>query len=338
MIDWGLSGKVKHIVSRRRFPFKFVYSDDYWMVDLGQHVFPIKKYRLIYERLLQMGADRGHFIQPQPASEKSLALGHTQKYIRKLMSGKLSQAELRTLELPFSQEGLKFALQTVGGTIQASLNALEEKSICVHIGGGFHHAYADHGEGFCVLNDVAVALIEMVMQHNIRKAMVVDCDVHQGNGTAAILSDKEYAFTFSLHQMDIYPADKPSSTLDVGLWSGDGDKEYLRKLQENIPKIYDEFQPNLIYYLAGADPYVKDQLGGLELTKDGLINRDQLVIEHARSRGIPMVIVLAGGYAFDIEEVADIHINTIKTARKIERRLWFSQKIPHPLSARKNEP
>jgi acetoin utilization deacetylase AcuC-like enzyme len=335
MADWDLRGKVKNIVNRRRFPFKFVYSDDYWLLDLKEHVFPVKKYRLIYEKLLRMGAGREHFIQPRPASDENLALAHTQKYIKKLRSVKLSQAELRTLELPFSKEGLSFALLTVGGTIQASQNALEEKSICVHIGGGFHHAYADHGEGFCILNDVAVALIKMKTEKKIEKAMVVDCDVHQGNGTAAILSDKDYAFTFSIHQMDIYPADKPASTVDVGLWSGDGDMEYLKRLRQYIPKIYDEFRPDLIYFLAGADPYIKDQLGGLNITEAGLNQRDQLIIEHARSRSIPMVIVLAGGYAFDIEDVAGIHISTIKTARRAERKLSLSPRIPNPLSNKK---
>lgn len=338
MVDWNLSSKVKNMINSRRFPFKFVYSDDYWMLDLGKHVFPIKKYRLIYEKLLQMGATRDHFLKPQPASYKSLRLAHTQKYINKLQSGKLSQAELRTLELPFSWEGLSFALLTVGGTIQASQNALEEKSLCIHIGGGFHHAYSDHGEGFCVLNDVAAALVKMKTDNQVKRAMVVDCDVHQGNGTAAILSDKEYAFTFSIHQMDIYPADKPASTLDVGLWSGDGDKEYMEQLEKHIPRIYDEFQPELIYYLAGADPYIKDQLGGLELTKAGLKKRDQLVIGNARSRNIPMVIVFAGGYAFDIGEVADIHISTIISARKIERKLRLSQRVPNLLSSKKTEP
>ncbi len=311
-------------MNRRRFPFQFVYSDAYWMLDLGGHVFPIKKYRLIYEKLLSMGAGRSHFIEPQPASDDSLLLAHTSKYLKKLKSGKLSPAEERALELPFTPEGMSFSLLTVGGTIQASQNALENKRICFHIGGGFHHAYSDHGEGFCVLNDVAVALLKMKKDDKLERAMVVDCDVHQGNGTASILADKDYAFTFSIHQMDIYPADKPFSTLDVGLWSGDGDKEYMTQLAKHIPRIYDEFQPGLIYYLAGADPYAKDQLGGLDLSRTGLMQRDHLIIESARIRRIPMVVVLAGGYAFDIEDVADIHINTIKTARKIDRKLWLT--------------
>ncbi|MFO7866138.1 MAG: histone deacetylase [Candidatus Aminicenantes bacterium] len=311
-------------MNRRRFPFQFVYSDAYWMLDLGGHVFPIKKYRLIYEKLLSMGAGRSHFIEPQPASDDSLLLAHTSKYLKKLKSGKLSPAEERALELPFTPEGMSFSLLMVGGTIQASQNALENKRICFHIGGGFHHAYSDHGEGFCVLNDVAVALMKMKKDDKLERAMVVDCDVHQGNGTASILADKDYAFTFSIHQMDIYPADKPFSTLDVGLWSGDGDKEYMKQLAKHIPRIYDEFQPELIYYLAGVDPYAKDQLGGLELSRTGLMQRDHLIIESARIRRIPMVVVLAGGYAFDIEDVADIHINTIKAARKIDRKLWLT--------------
>jgi acetoin utilization deacetylase AcuC-like enzyme len=301
------------------FPFKFVYSNDYWIVDLGEHVFPVVKYRLIYEALLRQGAKKDDFLPPLLPTEEDLLLVHTPKYIKKLKSGTLSHSEILTLELPYSPELLEFALRFVGGTILVAEKALED-GLAVHIGGGFHHAFPDHGEGFCALNDVAVSLEKMKREGKIERAMVVDCDLHQGNGTAFIFSHKNYAFTFSIHQMDIYPAEKPSSSVDVGLWSGDGDEKYLNALRSNFPSLYKEFQPDLVFYLAGADPYEKDQLGNLRLTLEGLRERDRIVIEEARKLHLPVAVVFAGGYAFDVEETVSIHLNTIKVAQKIQRK------------------
>jgi len=305
---------------KRRFALKFIYNDQYWMVDLSGHVFPIKKYRLIYENLLRLGARSENFLAPQPASEEDILLVHTSKYLRKLKTGSLSQSEILILELPFSEELVEFAFLSVGGTILAAEKALEE-GIAVHIGGGFHHAFPDHGEGFCVLNDVAVSLEKMKKEGKIRKAMVVDCDLHQGNGTAHIFAKKDYAFTFSIHQMDNYPAEKASSSLDVGLWSGDGDEKYLRELRAHLPRLYQEVQPDLVFYLAGADPYQKDQLGNLKLTMEGLKERDRIVIEEAGKLRLPVVILLAGGYAYNLADTVNIHLNTIKTAQKIKEKV-----------------
>lgn len=305
---------------RPRFPFTFVYSENYWMVDLGNHVFPIKKYRLIYERLLSAGVRKENFLTPSPASPADLELVHSEKYVRKVITGRLSHAEMLALEIPYCQECVDFAFLTVGGTIQAAEQALQD-GLCVHIGGGFHHAFAGHGEGFCIFNDVAVSLEKLVREGRIQRALVVDCDVHQGNGTASIFHDRDYAFTFSLHQMDIYPAEKPRSSLDVGLWSGDGDDEYLSALGQHFPRLYEEFKPDLVYYLAGADPFENDQLGELEITHEGLKERDRIVIENARRLELPLVIVLAGGYASDIEDTVTAHMNTISVAQKVERSL-----------------
>ncbi len=313
---------LKQIVRRfkkEKFPFKFVYSDSYWMVDFKNHVFPVRKYRLVYEKLLKEGAAKKNFIEPYIPDEKDVLRAHSSKHIKKIKSGKLSPSELMTLEIPFSKEAIQFFYLTAGGTICASEAAVRD-GMCVHIGGGFHHAFSDHGEGFCVLNDVAIALEKMKAENKVQKAMVVDCDVHQGNGTAAILKGKKYAFTFSLHQMDIYPAEKETSSLDVGLWSGDGDGEYLEKLRHHIPRIYEEFNPDLIFYLAGADPYRKDRLGDLNLTFKGLEQRDHIVIENAQKRGCPVVILFAGGYALEVDDVVSIHMNTIMTALKIYKR------------------
>lgn len=314
--------KVKGLLEffrRKRLPMKFVYSENYWMIDLGNHVFPVEKYRIIYEKLLKMGARKESILAPQPVNVDDLLLVHSSKYLKKLKTGDLSSSEIMTMEIPFTPELMGFTLLQVGGTILATQIALEE-GLSVHVGGGFHHAFPDHGEGFCVVHDVAVALEKMRQEKKIQKAMVVDCDVHQGNGTAFIFSKKDYAFTFSIHQMDIYPAQKSSSDLDVGLWSGDGDDKYLSLLTSYIPRIYGEFEPDLLFYLAGADPYKNDQLGGLNLTQEGLRERDRIVIAGARKLRIPLVILFAGGYAYDVEETVGVHLNTIKIAKKIQRR------------------
>jgi acetoin utilization deacetylase AcuC-like enzyme len=302
-----------------RFPFKFVYSSEYWMFDTGPHIFPIRKYRLLYERLLAQGARRDNFLAPEPARDEDLLRVHTARYIRKLHTGTLSQLERAALELPFSPALVNFGLLSVGGTILATRQALAD-GLAVHIGGGFHHAFPDHGEGFCVLNDAAVAVETLRAEGRIGRALIVDCDLHQGNGTAAAFAGREDVFTFSIHQMDIYPSEKTPGTLDVGLWSGDGDVKYLAEIEAHVPRLLEEFRPDLVLYVAGADPYEKDQLGGLRLSINGLRERDRLVLENARRLRIPVVVLLAGGYAADIEDTVAIHLNTIREAARAQRR------------------
>lgn len=303
----------------KKFPFKIIYSSDYWMLDTGKHVFPVRKYRLLYEKLIASGARKDNFLAPAPASDEDILRVHSQKYLRKLKSGALSSTETAALELPFSPDLVKCALLTVGGTILTAERALEE-GLAVHLGGGFHHAFPDHGEGFCVLNDVAVAVEKMRAEGRVKKVMIVDCDVHQGNGTAAIFQGEESVFTFSIHQMDIYPSEKPPGTLDVGLWSGDGDSKYLAELKSHFPRLYEEFRPDLVFYLAGADPYKKDRLGGLTLTEEGLKERDRLLIEGARRLRIPVAIVLGGGYPVAIDDIVALHFNTILAAREAQKK------------------
>jgi acetoin utilization deacetylase AcuC-like enzyme len=302
----------------KRFPFRLVYSNEYWMFDTGKHVFPLQKYRIVYEQLLSMGAKRDDFLRPRPAPDADVLLVHTARWLKHLKCGTLLPAEVRALEIRFSAELVRFALLSVGGTVMAARRALQD-GMAVHIGGGFHHAFRDHGEGFCVLNDVAVAAEKMIAEKKARRVMVVDCDLHQGNGTAAIFAGREDVFTFSIHQMDIYPSEKPPGTLDVGLWSGDGDDAYLKGLKTHVPRIYRDFRPDLVIYLAGADPYEKDQLGGLSVSRSGLKERDRLVIEGARRLRIPVAVVLAGGYAAEIEETVAIHVNTIRVAQRVQR-------------------
>jgi acetoin utilization deacetylase AcuC-like enzyme len=302
----------------KRFPFQLIYSNEYWMVESGKHVFPLQKYRLVYENLLAMGAKKENFLRPRPAPDEDVLLVHTARYLKRVRTGGLSVAELKTLEIRYSPEIVRFALLSVGGTVLAARKAIES-GLAVHIGGGFHHAFPDHGEGFCLLNDVAVAARKVIADKLAERVMIVDCDLHQGNGTAAALAGLSEIFTLSIHQMDIYPTDKPRSSLDIGLWAGDGDVKYLAELRAHIPEVYAAFRPNLVIYLAGADPYEKDQLGGLALTKAGLKERDKLVIENARRLGIPVAVVLAGGYALEIKDTVDIHLNTVRIAQRVQR-------------------
>jgi acetoin utilization deacetylase AcuC-like enzyme len=219
------------------------------------------------------------------------------------------------LELPYSRELVYASLLCVDGSILASRFALEDR-IGIHLGGGFHHAFPDHGEGFCVFNDIAIAIKHVKKNGLIKKAMVIDCDLHQGNGTAFIFSGDKDVFTFSIHQEDNYPFPKPAGSLDIGLEDGAGDGRYLEELDKNIPGIIENFEPELIIYVAGADPYKEDQIGGLGLTIEGLKKRDEFVFAAANKAKVPICVVLAGGYAVKKEDTAKIHYNTVKLALK----------------------
>lgn len=290
---------------------KLIYSDKY-QVDIGGHVFPTIKYKLIKERLLkERVVEEKDFIEPQPASDDDILLVHTPEYLDKLKQGKLSLQEIMMLELPYSAQLVEASLICAGGSILAAELALE-KGAGIHIGGGFHHAFPDHGEGFCVLNDIAIAIRKMQKEKKIKKAMTIDCDLHQGNGTAYIFRNDKSVFTFSIHQEHNYPAIKPPSNLDIGLEDGAGDQEYLSALEKNIPKIVRSFQPELIVYVAGADVYKEDQLGGLSLSIEGLKKRDTFVKRISQESNIPVMIVLAGGYARNVSDTVTIHCNTVK--------------------------
>lgn len=289
---------------------RIVHSKKY-QLDIGLHVFPTEKYRLIYEKLLKEGYSPQDFVSPNVASDEDILLVHTKEYVDKLKSGMLSPLEILTMEVPYSKALVEASWICVGGTILSSQVALED-GVGLHIGGGFHHAFPDHGEGFCVLNDIAVAIRRLKKDGMITKALVIDCDLHHGNGTASIFAGDKDVFTFSIHQEHNYPAIKPPSNLDIGLEDGTGDDEYLGHLKRDIPKIIDEFRPEFIVYVAGADPYEHDQLGGLALTINGLKERDRLVFDLARENKIPIACVLAGGYAVDVKDTVEIHANTIK--------------------------
>ncbi len=324
--------------------FKLVYSDDYYL-PIGAHVFPAEKYQQVHKRLLHTGvAEAGDFVTPQPASDRDILLVHTPAYVQKLKSGTLSAREELELEIPYSPELVRAFWLAAGGSILAADFALRDR-VAFNLGGGFHHAFPDHGEGFCMIHDVAVAIRRMQRDEKIRSAMTVDCDVHHGNGTAAIFAGVRVpasslpstsapllardapakvrqahageVFTISLHQEHNYPAWKPPSSIDVDLPDEIGDEEYLGWLDHALSSGLRQFEPDLLCYIAGADPYREDQLGGLSLTIEGLKRRDELVFRVARARDIPVMVTFAGGYARRVEDTVTIHANTVIAAKEV---------------------
>jgi acetoin utilization deacetylase AcuC-like enzyme len=297
-------------------PFKLVYHPRYDL-NLGAHVFPSQKYRLIVERLRKEKlADDSDFLAPEPARDEDVLRVHSAEYVRKLRTGHLSASELMRLEIPYSPETVEAFWLAAGGSILAAQRALSD-GFGVNIGGGFHHAHADHGEGFCVLNDVAIAIRRAQADGEILRAMVVDTDVHHGNGTAAIFAHDSDVFTISIHQENNYPTPKPPSDMDMDLQDHTGDADYLAILEKHLVQALHDFHPDLLFYVGGADPYREDQLGGLALTIEGLARRDALVFEHAHRHGVPVAVALAGGYARRVEDTVTIHVNTILAARDL---------------------
>ncbi len=290
---------------------KFVYSDRY-LVDIGKHVFPIQKYSLIREGLLDEGIGEEDFIEPIPAGEEDLLLVHTEEYLQDLANLRRTHRTISS-ELPLTREIVDAYILAAGGTCLAVDRCLKDRCT-VHIGGGWHHAFASHAEGFCYINDIGVALRKLQKEKLIRRAAVVDCDLHQGNGTARIFQGDPTVFTFSIHQERNYPV-KEKSDLDIGLEDGTGDKEYLSLLKDALRGILEGSQPELVMYVAGSDPYQKDLLGGLSLTIDGLRRRDELVMTECEKRGVPMAVVFGGGYAEKTMDTVEIHLNTCRVAR-----------------------
>jgi acetoin utilization deacetylase AcuC-like enzyme len=325
-------------------PFKLVYSEKYFL-PFGEHVFRADKYRLVREQLLQQHiATEDDFIAPQPATEADVQLVHSPHYINKLMEGGLSVREELQMEIPYSPQVVDVFMIHTGGSILAAETALKD-GICINIGGGFHHAFPDHGEGFCMIHDFAVAIRLLQRRGRIRRAMTVDCDVHQGNGTAFIFGNNtqkantlpsasapvlrpepggninagtaQDVFTISLHQEHNYPFTKPPSSIDVNLPDGCGDAEYLGWLDNALSSGLRQFEPDLICYVAGADPFREDQLGGLNLSMEGLKQRDELVFRAARARNIPVMVTYAGGYAVRVEDTVAIHCTTVVAAAEV---------------------
>ena len=279
------------------------------------HRFPIEKYALLRDAVVAEGlvsSSRVH--EPARATLEELARVHTRDYIDRLTSGGLTEAELRLLGFPWSPALVERSYRAVGGTLGAARAALDH-GLAVNLAGGTHHAFPDRGEGFCVFNDVAIAVRALRAEGRIRRAAIIDLDVHQGNGTHAIFAGDAETFTFSMHGGRNYPFRKVPGTLDIELPDGTGDEAYLAQLASALPRVLDASAPDLVVYLAGADPHERDRLGRLKLTFSGLQRRDAMVLEACREVGIPVAITVAGGYGTDIHETVAIHVATVRVAR-----------------------
>jgi acetoin utilization deacetylase AcuC-like enzyme len=309
--------------------FRVFYSP-YYYADIGEnHVFPIRKFELVRECLLKEGTLKPEqIVEPEPASVEDVLLVHTEDYISRLIDGSLTGKEIRRLGLPWSKSLVRRSFLATSGTINAAKSALAN-GVSSNLAGGTHHAFPDRGEGFCVLNDVAVAIRVLQRERLAKRFLIVDLDVHQGNGTAFIFQNAPEVFTFSMHGAKNYPLFKEDSTLDVELPDKTGDSDYLQILSENLPRVF-AHEPGIVFYLAGADPFEKDKLGRLSLTMAGLQRRDELVLEYARAHSIPVVTVMSGGYAADINDTAQIHCNTIRTVKNV----FFSNGQAQNFSAR----
>lgn len=294
-----------------------IYYSPYYYADIGEgHVFPIRKFELVRERLISEGTlDPREIVEPSAADIDDLLLVHTEDYISRLIAGELTAKEVRKLGLPWSKSLVRRSLHAISGTINASLSALAD-GISSNLAGGTHHAYPDRGEGYCVLNDVAVSIAVLKRERLAERFLVIDCDVHQGDGTAFIFADDPDVFTFSMHGAKNYPLFKQASSLDIELADNTTDAEYLSTLEEALART-SHHDPDIIFYLAGADPFEGDKLGRLSLTIEGLRKRDEAVLEYARVRDIPIVTTMSGGYAAEIDDTVEIHCNTIRAVKSV---------------------
>jgi len=296
--------------------FRIFYSP-YYYADIGEnHVFPIKKFELVRDQLLKEGTVRlSELVEPQPARIEDVLLVHTEDYISRLRNGTLTTREIRRLGLPWSKSLVRRSFLAISGTIKAARHSLKNE-VASNLAGGTHHAFPDRGEGFCVLNDVAVAIRVLQKENLARRFLIVDCDVHQGNGTAFIFKNDAEVFTFSMHGAKNYPLFKETSTLDVELPDKTNDAEFLAALNEALPEIF-QHEPELVFYLGGADPYERDKLGRLGLTIEGLRRRDEMVLRFAKEKQVPIVTTMSGGYAHDINDTVEIHCNTIRAVKTV---------------------
>ena len=292
------------------------YTPRYY-ADIGQgHVFPIRKFELVRDRLLAEGTlQPAELVEPSPARIADVLLVHTEDYVSRLCNGQLTPKEIRRLGLPWSESLVRRSFYATGGTIAAAHTALDA-GYGSNLAGGTHHSFADRGEGFCVLNDVAVAIRALRARKLIQRAAIVDCDVHQGNGTATIFHGDTDTFTFSMHGANNYPLFKAQSTVDIELPDGTSDDAYLATLVQHLPRVF-KHEPEIVFYLAGADPYEGDKLGRLKVSIDGLRERDAYVLRECYKREVPVVTVMSGGYGKDINDTIEIHCNTIRMVKEV---------------------
>ena len=289
-----------------------------YFVDIGDaHVFPMVKFPRVHAQLIEEGTlSPEDVVAPAPVREEDILLAHTRDYWTRLAAGQLTPRELRRLGLPWSEGLVMRARLAAQGTLNAARHALAE-GVAGNLAGGTHHAFPDHGEGFCVLNDIAIAVRVLQREGDVGRVALIDCDVHQGNANAVIFAGESDVFTFSMHGRNNYPLRKPPGSLDLELPDGMTDAAYLEILREYVPRILAAFRPDLVFYLAGVDPYVHDRFGRLALTLEGLRRRDEFVLRTCRQAGIPVTITLSGGYARDRQDTVEAHCNTYRAAREV---------------------
>jgi acetoin utilization deacetylase AcuC-like enzyme len=295
-----------------------VFHSDHHVVPLPPgHRFPMGKYRVLREALVASGILRADDLMPaELVDRQTLLLAHTARWVHAVLENRLSEAEMRRLGFPWSPELVRRSRAAVGGTCAAAEQALADGIGC-NLAGGTHHAFADHGEGYCVFNDIAVSIRALQAEGAMRKALVVDLDVHQGNGTASLFACDPDVFTFSIHGERNFPFRKQRSSLDIGLPDGTGDDVYLDVLARHLPRVLEAARPELVYYQAGVDPLAEDSLGRLALTHDGLEARDTFVLEAARRAGAPVVVTLGGGYSRPLGATVRAHIGTYRAVRSV---------------------
>lgn len=295
---------------------KIFYCDHFVLPLPPAHRFPMRKYSLLRRRVSASPLGRYHsLVVPDAAADADLLRVHTPEYVRKVVSGALSDPEIRRIGFPWSRELVERSRRSVGGTLAACRAALEE-GVAVNLAGGTHHAFADRGEGFCVFNDAAVAARAVQHDRSAGRVLIIDCDVHQGNGTASIFAGDPSVFTFSIHGANNYPFHKVPGDLDVSLPDGTGGTAYLKALATALDQALDRFPADLAIYLAGADPYEHDRFGRLALTVSDLRDRDRSVFTRLREARIPVAAVMSGGYAPEIDDIVQVHFNTVEAAAR----------------------
>ena len=298
-----------------------LFHTDQFVIPLPEnHTFPIQKYALLRKRLLQSGVVKAADFQiPHAASREEITRIHTPEYFQRLRDGELTPKEIRPIGLPLSPEIVVRARRSAGATIEACRHAMTDR-IAVNLGGGTHHAFADRGQGYCLFNDAAIASRALQAEGIVSKILIVDCDVHQGNGTAAIFNKDTSVFTFSIHGKNNFPYRKEKSDLDIALDDETGDSGYLDALEKGLQQALKHGNPELIIYLAGADPYRDDRFGRLALTKKGLAERDRMVFDYCYKAALPVAVTMAGGYARQVRDTVDIHYQTVLAAIEFQQR------------------
>ena len=296
---------------------KLFYSDVFELPLPGGHRFPMSKYTLLRERIAETLVDRGaQLLLPPAATDQQILLAHTREYLDQVKYGGLSQLEQRRIGFPWSLKMVERSRRSSGATIAAAEAALAD-GIAFNLAGGTHHAFADRGQGFCVFNDVCVAARVLQASGLIQRAMVIDCDVHQGNGTASITDGDDSIFTFSMQCESNFPFRKTDGDLDINLPAGTADEAYLAAMSEGLDRSFASFKPDIVFYLAGADPYDGDRLGQLAVSKAGLRERDCLLFHRCFEAGFPVAVSMAGGYANDVNDIVDIHFSTVEAALEL---------------------